>query len=84
MSEARYTVFTSDNCFPEKNIQEEIQIGDSVQLSLFDFMDMNTVPVEKKAPSEESLKEIPQMEEARTQTEDALSSEVSSENNSIY
>ena len=72
--EGTYTIF------PEKNIQEEIQIGDSVQLSLFDFMDMNTVPVEKKAPSEESLKEIPQMEEAGTQTEDALSSEVSSEN----
>ena len=74
--EGTYTIFPEK----KKSIQEEMQIGDSVQLSLFDFMDMNTAPVEKKEPSEEPQKEITQMKEEGTQEEDALSSEVSSEN----
>ena len=63
--EGTYTIF------PEKNIQEEIQIGDSVQLSLFDFMDMNTAPVEKKEPSEEPQKEIIRMKEEGTREQAA-------------
>ena len=51
--EGTYTIFPEK----KKGIQEEIQIGDSVQLSLFDFMDMNAAPVEKKEPLEEVLKE---------------------------
>ena len=74
--EGTYTIFPEK----KKSIQEEMQIGDSVQLSLFDFMDMNTAPVEKKEPSEEPQKEITQMKEEGTREEDALSSEVSTEN----
>lgn len=56
--EGTYTIFPEK----KKGIQEGIRIGDSVQLSLFDFMDMNAAPVEKKAPSEEAPKEFPQKE----------------------
>ena len=56
--EGTYTIF------PEKkiSIQEGIRIGDSVQLSLFDFMDMDAAPVEKKASPEEASKEYPGQE----------------------
>lgn len=48
--EGTYTIFPEK----KKGIQEEIQIGDSVQLSLFDFMDMGTAPAEKQAvPAQE-------------------------------
>lgn len=55
--EGTYTIF------PEKKrgIQEGIRIGDSVQLSLFDFMDMDAAPVEKK----EALKEFPQKDSSQ-------------------
>lgn len=42
--------------FPEKkSIQEEIQIGDSVQLSLFDFMDMGTATAEKQTVPDQEI-----------------------------
>ncbi len=41
--EGTYTLFPEK----KKNIQEEMRIGDSVQLSLFDFMDMNTDPADQ-------------------------------------
>ena len=50
--EGTYTIFPEK----KKGIQEGIRIGDSVQLSLFDFMDINAAPVEKK----EASKEFPQ------------------------
>ncbi|MCM1192889.1 MAG: hypothetical protein NC389_10735 [Acetatifactor muris] len=43
-AEGTYTLFPQK----KQSIQEEMQIRDSVQLSLFDFMDMNTAPAEKK------------------------------------
>ena len=39
--------------FPER--KQEIQIGDSVQLSLFDFMDMGTAPAGKQAVPEQEI-----------------------------
>ncbi len=53
--EGTYTIFPEK----KKGIQEGIRIGDSVQLSLFDFMDMDAAPVEKKASPEEASKEYP-------------------------
>ena len=45
--EGTYTIF------PER--KKEIQIGDSVQLSLFDFMDMGTSPAGKQAAPEQEI-----------------------------
>ena len=45
--EGTYTIF------PER--KNEIQIGDSVQLSLFDFMDMGTAPAGKQAAPEQEI-----------------------------
>lgn len=49
--EGTYTIF------PER--KQEIQIGDSVQLSLFDFMDMGTAPAGKQAVPEQEVKAQP-------------------------
>ncbi len=49
--EGTYTIF------PER--KKEIQIGDSVQLSLFDFMDMGTAPAEKQAAPKKETKAQP-------------------------
>ena len=45
--EGTYTIF------PER--KQEIQIGDSVQLSLFDFMDMGTAPAGKREAIEQEI-----------------------------
>ena len=49
--EGTYTIF------PER--KKEIQIGDSVQLSLSDFMDMGTAPAEKQAAPKKEAKAQP-------------------------
>ncbi len=49
--EGTYTIFPEK----KKSIQGEIQIGDSVQLSLFDFMDMGTAPAEKQTDPDQEI-----------------------------
>ncbi len=49
--EGTYTIF------PER--KKEIQIGDSVQLSLFDFMDMGTAPAGKQTVPEQEINAQP-------------------------
>jgi len=49
--EGTYTIFPEK----KKSIQEEMQIGDSVQLSLFDFMDMGIAPAEKQTVPKQEI-----------------------------
>ena len=59
--EGTYTIFPEK----KKGIQEGMQIGDSVQLSLFDFMDISAAPVEKKALSEKTPEEYSRQEDRK-------------------
>ena len=74
--EGTYTIF------PER--KNEIQIGDSVQLSLFDFMDMGTVPVGKQAVEGQGIKALPGEEKKEENKKDKIPEKDDREDKEVF